>query len=350
MKTRFAVRILAATAAVLVVSHLHTMLAQQAVVPDKVAHTAVAPVAAATVHPAAAQVAGEGENAAPGRDSGGGIKIHGHWLLQVKNPDGKVVDRREFNNSLVTGSTCSVAGTCAYVSGDQLLAALITGDLTSGGLGVALVTGSTAGLDPTTFCPIAANGTQIPPSGIGCYGLLEYKTLLNAWPYGNAFFYGLGSAGVVNSPINGGQQVGLTTSVSFAPQVNIVLSGNFQVGCYESGNWATETLNCGGSMPPITAVQTYMAGCGNATNVFGTSFSGEESTGTQTPNSRFTGANQPDLQSANAPTSCTEANQQTPGGSVAVIMGILTSATVPGGPLVVTTNQIITVTVTISFS
>jgi hypothetical protein len=32
----------------------------------------------------------------------GGIKVHGHWVLEVKNPDGSVAERKEFENSLVT--------------------------------------------------------------------------------------------------------------------------------------------------------------------------------------------------------------------------------------------------------
>jgi hypothetical protein len=31
-----------------------------------------------------------------------GIKVHGHWVIEVKNPDGKVVSHTEFENSYVT--------------------------------------------------------------------------------------------------------------------------------------------------------------------------------------------------------------------------------------------------------
>jgi hypothetical protein len=35
-----------------------------------------------------------------------GIKVHGHWVLEIKNPDGSVASRKEFENSLVgQGST-----------------------------------------------------------------------------------------------------------------------------------------------------------------------------------------------------------------------------------------------------
>jgi hypothetical protein len=45
-----------------------------------------------------------------GNGSHEGIKVHGHWTIEVRNPDGSVVTRREFENSLVsTGSPALVA-------------------------------------------------------------------------------------------------------------------------------------------------------------------------------------------------------------------------------------------------
>ncbi|MEW6684218.1 MAG: hypothetical protein AB1451_15075 [Nitrospirota bacterium] len=29
-----------------------------------------------------------------------GIKVHGHWVIEVRNPDGKLVERRDFENAL----------------------------------------------------------------------------------------------------------------------------------------------------------------------------------------------------------------------------------------------------------
>lgn len=34
-----------------------------------------------------------------------GIKVHGHWTIEVRNPDGALVERREFDNALVTPGT-----------------------------------------------------------------------------------------------------------------------------------------------------------------------------------------------------------------------------------------------------
>jgi hypothetical protein len=35
--------------------------------------------------------------------AGEGIAVHGHWVIEVKNPDGTLVERREFENALVPG-------------------------------------------------------------------------------------------------------------------------------------------------------------------------------------------------------------------------------------------------------
>lgn len=39
----------------------------------------------------------------PGDGKHEGIKVHGHWAIEVRNPDGTVVTHREFENSLTAG-------------------------------------------------------------------------------------------------------------------------------------------------------------------------------------------------------------------------------------------------------
>jgi hypothetical protein len=39
-----------------------------------------------------------------------GIKIHGHWVIEVRNPDGTVVTHREFENSLTQSSGAVLLG------------------------------------------------------------------------------------------------------------------------------------------------------------------------------------------------------------------------------------------------
>ena len=48
----------------------------------------------------------ESSHSEAAREKGGrneGIKVHGHWTIEVRNPDGKVVTHREFENALAQG-------------------------------------------------------------------------------------------------------------------------------------------------------------------------------------------------------------------------------------------------------
>jgi hypothetical protein len=42
---------------------------------------------------------------APSHGRNEGIKVHGHWTIEVRNPDGTVATHREFENSLISGIT-----------------------------------------------------------------------------------------------------------------------------------------------------------------------------------------------------------------------------------------------------
>lgn len=81
-----------------------------------------------------------------------GIKIHGHWTIEVRNPDGTLAARREFENSIN-----------AY-SGAQLVSAALTGGITMGGWQVALNNGvnfleiNTAGAVATYCQSLVING------------------------------------------------------------------------------------------------------------------------------------------------------------------------------------------------
>jgi len=243
----------------------------------------------------AARSAEEEETAKPSRPGSEGIKVHGHWVLELKSAEGKLVERREFNNSLVTGG--------GSVSGDQILASLLSGVVTPGGMGIAFISGTTTGLDASSFCNVG-DGGQVPvPSGISCFAFAAA---------GSALVSGADQTQFLSA------QQGLSTSVSFSPSVNVVLSGNFVV---------QPSYN----LTSISAVQTYVALCipaASSLNAF--HFSGTLTT----------------VQSGNiAPSGCTNnvLNE-------AVAGGALTSTNIPGGPLAVTANQVITVTVTLSFS
>ncbi len=59
----------------------------------------------------------------PGRGGKGeGIKVHGHWVFEIRNPDGSLASRHEFENSLATATN----------SGPTLLSGVLTGQLAAG--------------------------------------------------------------------------------------------------------------------------------------------------------------------------------------------------------------------------
>jgi len=65
------------------------------------------PEAAARPAPAAALVKAPAASASTAAKPGGGgthegIKVHGHWIIEVRDPDGKLVSHNEFENKLIS--------------------------------------------------------------------------------------------------------------------------------------------------------------------------------------------------------------------------------------------------------
>ena len=87
-----------------------------------------APVVAAKPSAALAKAAESLEEESPKKGMQEGIKIHGHWTIEVRNPDGKVQSHTEFQNSL-------------QGNGPLILANLLSGQVSSGG-GWAIVLGN----------------------------------------------------------------------------------------------------------------------------------------------------------------------------------------------------------------
>jgi hypothetical protein len=251
-------------------------------------HFAAAP-AAAVVKPA------EEEEAAPAAKPGGeGVKVHGHWVIQVKNADGTLGERREFSNSLVTDQ--------AELSGDEVLAALLSGNATPGDPTIALIQ------PPLPANPIAYCDTQgldlMPPTATNCFGLTTTQSGL---------------------PLTGYNfESGLSTTVYFSPTVKWVLTGNYSVPA---------------NLNTISVVQTLMTLCTSK----GQAFTG----GSANP---FTGS--VSGRSADNGSKACVPNGGSTGGSTSdwVYYATLTSTAIPGGPVSVTAGQIIALTVTISFS
>ena len=161
------------------------------------------PVSAVAIRPAATQIAAaatpatdavkpfteeQGKAATPRKARGEGVRVHGHWLLEVKNADGTLADRREFENSLIT------SGGANY--GSQLLVGILSGNITVGPPYLALV--ETPQTDTSTVCLSVSTGNcwYVVPSGSELSGL--------------------------------NVQTGLTALVNFTPVTNLIISGTFQ--------------------------------------------------------------------------------------------------------------------------
>jgi hypothetical protein len=265
-----------------------------------------APAVAPSQQAVAKPVAEEEGPAKPDKPGSEGIRIHGHWIIKVKNPDGTVVQHREFDNSLVGGPGLGM------LSGDQLLAAMISGVGAAGGIGIALITGpvTTPGYDPSAYC---ATGypSQVPvPAGIRCFGLVEANSLL---------------AAAVETHVLKVAQTGLISQISFAPSVSIVLSGNFTV----LGSYA---------LPSIDAVQTYVGLCLELPTVF-------------TPNAaaRLTGTSQSFIRTSMSPSACAF-SQNGPGGAKPPFVGAFTSTNLTTPVTNLLANQSVFISVTLSFS
>ena len=96
-----------------------------------------------------------------------GIKVHGHWVLEIKNPDGSLASRHEFENALTTSS-------CLNVCGNVGLAQLLTGQYFATEWVVALAyTDAACQQNPQSCsnCPSATLCNYISIQQIGCTGV-----------------------------------------------------------------------------------------------------------------------------------------------------------------------------------
>ena len=188
---RYPMSLLAGTCCTAIVLVLSPAGAAQQAVATSSARWAPIPVKPTSA--AAKPIAGEDENATSGKDGGGGIKVHGHWVITVKNADGTVAAHRDFQNSLVT------SGAQAY--GSQVLTALLSGNAIPGPPALALIQNGSG--DETTVCTSSPNNCAIfaaPDSLATLYGTIV--SVLTVQP-------------------------GLTGVANFSAPVGVVLSGNF---------------------------------------------------------------------------------------------------------------------------
>jgi hypothetical protein len=132
-------------------------------------NTAMAGVGASAVVPAAnatepAQTATAKPATEPAATNGQreGITVHGHWTIEVRNPDGTVATHREFENSL-SAST-----------GPNLLAGLLSGNYVAGPWNIALRgTPGPCSTSPATGAPGIGQCSIIPSNAIDLIGFFS---------------------------------------------------------------------------------------------------------------------------------------------------------------------------------
>jgi len=135
---------LAAFALVLIVAAGQVAFAQQAAAKPQSASPARAGQPAAQTETAV----GEATPTKPGQE---GIKVHGHWVIDVRNPDGSLAQHREFENSLVNG-------------GPQVLSQMLAGAVVPGNWAVLL--GPSSGNGPCSNTYVPTGGTTSATSEI----------------------------------------------------------------------------------------------------------------------------------------------------------------------------------------
>jgi hypothetical protein len=211
MMTRLTIRHLAPALALLAVFPLVAAKAQQAAAPEKTAGDAAAPAAAKSAAtpgyisvpgapvmgfggPARARAAGDpagpavpaaaqrpridpvtgaplaafgqlssaatevlpGQQATPAGDPSvhQGLQVHGHWVIDIRNPDGTLVQHREFENSI-------------QATGQGILVGLLSGYLVPGDWMIALgpQSGNGACVATYQFCGLIHNAATYPAQG-----------------------------------------------------------------------------------------------------------------------------------------------------------------------------------------
>jgi hypothetical protein len=150
--------VMGACAVLFMLGSAQAAFAQQTASPKSVASAAVATSAAARAVPRPAVE--EEVTAKPAKAGGEGIKIHGHWKIVVKNPDGTVASTTEFENALVTPG-----------NGDVVLAQLLAGQVTWGGMDIR-ITGTSMCANACVIAPGSTLGAG--PSGGAYANVIQY--------------------------------------------------------------------------------------------------------------------------------------------------------------------------------
>jgi len=149
--------VIAACAVLFMLARAEAAFAQQTASPKPVAAALVGTPADRAVPKPAAETEEPAKPAKPGSE---GIKVHGHWKIVVKNPDGTVASASEFENSLVTPG-----------NGDVVLGQLLAGQVTWGGMDIR-ITGTSMCANVCVIAPGSTLGAG--PSGGAYANVTQY--------------------------------------------------------------------------------------------------------------------------------------------------------------------------------
>jgi hypothetical protein len=173
------------------------------------------PPAATALDPAPQALPGvQAGPAAPGerqpRGGDDGITVHGHWTIEVKNPDGKLVSHREFENGLLSG---------AVGGGATLLSAFLGRAITPGSWWVEI-------RDPTALQTIAI-AEESSAAEAGCKDIVP--------PKGGSFICSATPLSIIAPTLKSGGLAGSTLTLTgsatvpkgFPSAIGYVESDNF---------------------------------------------------------------------------------------------------------------------------
>jgi len=224
---------------------------------------------AAPIHPPAAlteTAAGEEAAQKPASGINQGLKMHGHWIIDIKNPDGTLVQHHEFENSI-------------QYDGQNYLVGLLTGYASAGAMGIYFTSnGGTAPCAATyNFCAIVTSLTTAPAlnfcSYYYCAPGLTITPTFGVGPTiklaGSITANEAGTIGTVSTTMNGCGQTGLgfgayPTAISTVTPATCYTStasgaggGNDFGGTMTSANLSSPISVANGQIIQVTVVLSF---------------------------------------------------------------------------------------------
>jgi hypothetical protein len=184
------------------------------------------PATTAKPESAPAKAAESSEEKPPAKGAKEGIVVHGHWTIVVKNPDGTVAARQEFENALDP------------VEGADLLTGLLSGSYTTEGFLIDLnsAAGTLCGFSDCTMYDSRVQGVCSSFQTAFTCGTLTYAPNTTT-AHNNAVGFTL-NGNVTLLQTDGGTINGVSTGIAgCVPGLSVVTSGLFNAGVSD-GNGA----------------------------------------------------------------------------------------------------------------